>query len=175
MEKEMKETELEGEKSNSEVLANPLAYTSTALKELGYSSLAEAWIETNPFHKWVPYTSSWASSEESDYYSDEGYHHPSGSEYNSRLEKFIKDMEKYGLSKDDSRRFYEEVIMDFEYEKHRLHKDDEARAKITSYKNEGRSKKWSEFLGRSKKDWGNSPFEQFLWDFLLKNTRLLAV
>ncbi len=46
--------ELEGEKSNSEVLANPLAYDSTALKELGYSSLAEAWNETNPFHKWLP-------------------------------------------------------------------------------------------------------------------------
>ncbi len=187
MEREMKEMELTGDKSKAQgggaslslqevekalddagiyKGTNPLAYTSPALKKLGYSSLAEAWISLNPFERWIPYTFSWDSSESND--SDCNYYHPSGSRHHSHLDKFIKAMEKYGVPKDDSTRFYEEVIADFELVEH----DQDA---TTSSKNKGVFEKWSVFFGKHKKDWGTSSLEQFLWNFLQKYTLLLAV
>ncbi len=187
MEREMKEMELEGDKSKKQNIGtsltlqeveralddagiyegiNQLAYTSPGLEKLGYSSLAEAWIHSNPFEKWAPSTYSW--DRESGYIGSSTGDVEAGSKYYNRLDKFAGDMKKYGIARHLAQRFYEEVISDFEYSKHRYE------TKV-SYKNEKCFEKWSEFLGRPKKDWGNSPFEQFIWGFLHKNPQILPV
>ncbi len=63
-------------------------------------------------------------------------------------------MEKFGLEKGDSQLFYDELI-----------------AKLTSKEEE---MKWSEFLGRPKKEWGKSPLEKAAWN-CLQNPHFLAV
>ncbi len=184
----MKESELSGDESKKRTLTigaslslqeaeralddagiyegiNPLAYTSPALEKLGYSSLAEAWLKTDPFGEWASHTYSWSSYTGFNSSSDDV---EAGSTYESHLDKFVGDMKKYGVSEDTSTRFHKEVISDWESSKHGCRN-------LIYLKKEKISKKWPQFLGRSKKEWGNSSLEQFIWAFLQKHTWVLAV